>query len=290
MKLLRQSVHNESPRAGFSLIEVLIALALTVLLLSAVYSAVGLHLRFQVAGRDQIHRAQLIRALVRKFDSDISALAFTIEEEETASTDTDASTSEESTTDTTLDSLSSESIPLPFGLVGTSEYVHLCVSKPIRELTYESLATGVTETGRTTDLATVTWGTGPIDPAFLIDPTQPAHRNEANDALERRPLTGLGRRVLDFYAFDSATDTLTEYDILAPEITEVQFSYFDGIAWVDSWDSRTLGSLPRAILVTYGLWQTPTTSSSSGRSSQAEGSVFPVEHLFHIPMSIPILE
>ena len=278
----RQSVVHDS-RSGFSLIEVLIALALTVLLLSAVYAAVGLHLRYQVAGRDQIARAQLMRALIHKVEFDLGGIAFQLEEEE--STDDSDSTTSSATTSTSLTALSTESTPQPFGLVGTSEIMHLCVSKPIRELTYDSLYSGSAVTGRTTELATVTWGIAPVNPDLLIDPTEPAHDNKVSSRLDRRPLTGLGRRTLDFYAFDAATDELDEVDLMAPEITQVKFQYFDGVGWADSWDSRTAGALPRAVLVTFGFWQPP---GENDRLS--DGTVYDVEHQFHIPMSIPIIE
>lgn len=277
-------------RAGFSLIEVLISLALTVLLLSAVYAAVGLHLRFQVAGRDQIARAQLMRSLIHKFDVDLGGVTFYLEEEqattEETDTTTDSTTTDSTTTvDTSLTALSTESTPQPFGIVGTNELIHLCVSKPIKELTYDSLYSGSQLTGRTTELTTISWGISPVNPAFLIDPSEPAHDNKVASRLEKRPLTGLGRRVLDFYAFNSATDTLGEEHLLAPEITQMRFQYFDGVGWLDAWDSRSSGALPRAILVTYGFWQPPSAEDRLG-----DGTVFDVQHQFHVPMSIPIVE
>ena len=273
--------NTQGLRLGFSLIEVLIALALTVLLLSAVYAAVGLHLRFQVAGRDQINRAQLMRAVIQKMETDLGGLAFVIEEE----TSTEEETTTTSTTDTSLTALSTEETPTPYGLVGTAELLHLCVNKPIRELTYDSLYLGEVVSGRTTELTTISWGTGPVDPLLLIDPTEPIHNNSVSSSLDRRPQTGLARRFLDFYAFDAATDELTETDLIAPEITEVQFQYFDGSTWADTWDSRANGVLPRAIKVTFGFWQ----PAPEGSRTQ-DGTVFPVEHLFYVPMSIPIVE
>jgi hypothetical protein len=38
--------------------------------------------------------------------------------------------------------------------------------------------------------------------------------------------------------------------VLAPEINFLQFRYFDGAAWLETWDSSTAGALPRAVEVT----------------------------------------
>jgi hypothetical protein len=38
--------------------------------------------------------------------------------------------------------------------------------------------------------------------------------------------------------------------LLAPEVTELKFRYFDGATWLDTWDSSTSKAVPRAIEVT----------------------------------------
>lgn len=290
----RPNPKHRAQRAGFSLIEVLIALALTVLLLSAIYSAVGLHLRFQTAGRGEINKAQLLRAVFRKMDEDFGAIVLFVdqseEEDEASSVENLEATDDVSDTALTVGGLESSGTPLTFGVVGTSEFVHLCVSRPLRDLSYASLTSDSPTGERSNDLLTVTYGLGPIDVTRLIDPTQPKYADLDPASFASRPKTGFARRSLDLYALDSATDTLAAEDVLAPEISEIRFAYFDGTAWLDSWDSRTIGGLPRAVRVTLGLWQAPPQQQQAGLNSLDSGTVFPVEQIFHIPLAVPLLQ
>lgn len=285
---------SPKPSSGFSLIEVLIALALTVLLLSAVYSAVGLHLRFQTAGRSRVHSAQLMRAIVRNMDEDFAAVVMYVEQadEEDESTSIEETEPIEDVADTalTVGGLETEGTPITFGVVGTSEFLHLCVSRPLRDLSYDSLYTESPTSGRSNDLLTVTYSTGPVDISRLVDPTRPKYDDPDPALFSNRPPTGLGRRAVDLYSFDAATDILTENDVITPQITEISFAYFDGTAWLDSWDSRTLGALPRAVRVTFGLWSEGDQKTSSGVNRLNSGSVYNIEHTFFIPASVPILE
>ncbi|WP_145198426.1 prepilin-type N-terminal cleavage/methylation domain-containing protein [Thalassoglobus polymorphus] len=282
-------------RDGFSLVEVLIALALTVLLLSAVYSAVGLHLRFQTAGRDQVNKSQLMRALIRKMDEDFGSIVLYVEQADEEEPDESSVENLEplddvSDTALTIGGLESESAPITFGVVGTSEFVHLCVSRPLRDLSYDSIYTESPSSGRSNDLLTVTYGLAPVDVSMLIDPRKPKYDVRDDSMFDGRPETGFGRRSIDLYAFDSATDFLDSEHVLATEISEVQFSYFDGTAWLASWDSREIGGLPRAVKVTFGIWQQPAKTSQKGYQYSGTGTVFNVEHVFHIPLAIPLME
>lgn len=281
-------------RQAFSLIEVLIALSLTVLLLSAVYAAVGLHLRFQTAGRAEVKKNQLLRALIRKMDEDFGSIVLFVdqseEEDESSSVENTEDLDDVSDTALTVGGLESEGTPITFGVVGTSEYVHLCVSRPLRELTYDSIYGDAATSGRSNDLLTITYGLAPVDVAQLFDPTRPKYDPRDPNAFINRPDTGFGRREIDLYAFDAATDVLAENNLLAPEITALSFSYFDGTAWLDSWDSRTLAALPRAVRVTFGFWSPSPKKEGIQSFGVDSGTIREVEHVFNIPVSIPIIE
>ncbi len=280
-------------RSGFTLVEVLIALSLTVLLLSAIYSAIDMHIRFQTAGRSEINRSQLMRAVIRKMDEDFSGIVLVIAEEDDEEESGDVENMEESddVSDTalTVGGLESEGTPITFGVVGTADFIHLCVSRPLRDLSYDSIYTDSPTSGRSNDLLTVTYGIGPVDINLLFDPRQPKYADRDSSQFSSRPLTGFARRSIDLYAFDAATDTLDSEHVLAPEITELQFAYFDGTAWLDSWDSREIGGLPSAVRVTFGLWQAPS-KKSKGYQYQGGGATASVEHIFHIPLAIPLIE
>ena len=46
-------------------------------------------------------------------------------------------------------------------------------------------------------------------------------------------------------------------EFLAPEIDLLLFRYFDGIEWMEEWDSEALGALPLAIEITIGFVPPP---------------------------------
>jgi prepilin-type N-terminal cleavage/methylation domain-containing protein len=70
---------------------------------------------------------------------------------------------------------------------------------------------------------------------------------------------GLVRRVLDraaartAYLMGDTTFLDDAGDVIAPEITWLQFQYFDGMTWVTEWDSETMGGLPVAIEIALGI-------------------------------------
>ena len=280
-------------RSGFSLIEVLIALALTVLLLSAIYSAVGLHLRFQTAGRGQIYEAQLTRAVIRKMDEDFGGVVLFIdqseEKDESSSVENLDQLDDVSDSALTVGGLESAGTPPTFGIVGTADFIHLCVSRPLRDLSYDSIYSESTGSGRSNDLLTVTYGLGPVDFDLLVDPGRPKYSNLPPVSFEGRPETGFARRSIDLYAFDAATDVLEADHVIAPTITELQFAYFDGTAWLESWDSRLIGGLPLAVRVTFGLWYAPPKSKEAGYQYTSAGNVRTIDHVFYIPVAVPIL-
>ena len=51
-------------------------------------------------------------------------------------------------------------------------------------------------------------------------------------------------------ALFGSVDTTSEAELLAPEVGSVQFRYFDGVEWLESWDSSTEERLPNAVEVT----------------------------------------
>src|SRR5690606_39947703 len=86
---------------------------------------------------------------------------------------------------------------------------------------------------------------------------------------------GLVRLAGDRFLLDQADtsldmQTMAQYaELVAPEVNYLGFRYFDGLQWVDTWDSSLLGGLPRAVEITIGFRSTDQTSSTvTGRSEE----------------------
>ncbi|SFI48248.1 type II secretion system protein GspJ [Planctomicrobium piriforme] len=328
---------GNSTHAGFSLLEVLIALGLSVLLVSSVYAAIDLYYRYNLAGRAEVAGQQLMRGLTRRMSDDIGSVVMTLPQAETTTSDQQAadesssgssssgqgsgsssgsasngggggasafggstgSTSSSSsstsssggaaafdnnseaasaTTGVSFAGLEESGPPKLFGLVGTAELLHLSVSQPSRDLSYATVGGESTAEGRSSDLQVITYGLATIDSIML------ALMQKDLDAV--RPEKGLGRRSRDLFALDSVDETLSGVDLLAPEVTEMSFRYFDGTSWADAWDSQSVGLLPRAVEVTYGVWNPPRRQVGRVDRTQA-GTVSRFVHVFHLPLSEP---
>ncbi|WP_437226177.1 prepilin-type N-terminal cleavage/methylation domain-containing protein [Planctomicrobium sp. SH661] len=307
-----KSAHRPS---GFTLIEVLIALGLSVMLISAVYASVDLYYRYQTAGRAEIRGQQLMRALTRMIAQDLSCVVLKIPEEansgdsglqaaDEAGAESSSGTGGASFSGSSFDamaaggtssaqgSLSSGTemsflgledagLPVIFGIVGTSELLHLAVSLPTRELNYFPLSTTTTPRERSSDLQIVTFG------LTSIDSIQMAMLQK--NLKSTRPSVGLGRRVRDMYTSIAGDEMLESDALIAPEVTELTFRYFDAGEWFESWDSVTMGRLPRAIEVDFGFWNPPIVQV--GRSlSRESGTVTHVQYIFKVPLSAPTVQ
>ena len=46
---------------------------------------------------------------------------------------------------------------------------------------------------------------------------------------------------------------LSTAQVLAPEVTAIGFRYFDGRVWQATWDTETIGRIPRAVEISFKL-------------------------------------
>ncbi|WP_437205493.1 hypothetical protein [Planctomicrobium sp. SH664] len=293
-------MRRPASRSAFSLLEVIIALGLTVILIAAIFAAIRLQVRFDLAGRGEVAYAQLLRGLIKKVDGDLGSILLALpdpasstsldsSESSDSPSSTGGSTSSSSASDSAastetelpefiLGGLSEGTIPEVFGLYGTPDTLHLTVNRPARELGYLGLAADSREVKdlppgthyRNSDLQIVTYAIAPLASTFASLKLQSS-----------RPPVGLGRRSIDLFTFDSPPLTLAPEDVIAAEVTEVQFRYFDGYSWMENWDSRVSNSLPVAVEVTFGFFQQPRPSLSNPNGEG--GTVVHIPHVFEIP-------
>jgi prepilin-type N-terminal cleavage/methylation domain-containing protein len=255
-------MRHTSSRRGFTLLEVILALSVAVLLLGGLYVAVDVQLRHARAGRNVVEQATLARSILARIDADIAATATLIDSERyrmansqssgsgssggasssagtaTTTTSTGASggstgggTSSGTTTGSTTDA-----ILLPLSVQGDSTCLNLYTSRVPREAmpTDPNAAPQIVS-----DIRCVSW--------WL-------------------PSSGLARREVPIETAQDALDNLPpgipdeDSFVIAAEVKNVQFQYFDGTDWQDTWDCTTVGAdgltpigPPQAIAITVDI-------------------------------------
>lgn len=242
-------------RGGFTLAEVLVALALVLVLMGAIYTAVNMYRRLSTQGRDDVERTQVARAIQHKLAVDIRSVVFVKPEEESSQEEAQAAeeealAEEEPTAPAEITDPSETATQTFNGIEGDSKSLVLHISRPPRFGAYTSALTGVRSVvGQGSDLISVTY--------LMSSPNggSPLHQAVAS----RTGRTGLARIVGDRLAMDTADlagahDRIAEgATLLADEVVDVNFEYFDGMQWQTAWSTQQQGIMPRAIRVTLSM-------------------------------------
>lgn len=249
---------RSSRAAGFTLVEVLLALALTLVLMGGIYTAFQMYNQLTTAGRNEVEQSQIVRAIQRKITEDVRSVVFPPlddeEEQAGASTEEGALGEDELTEDELAEEvettvIATESIAATAeGIVGDATSLVLHVSRPPREGLYDDAIDGLDVNRRLSDLISVTY--------LLASP----EGGNLHAAVHQNVGFGLARLVGDRLTMNTLDETgsidrlADAAEILSPEVTSLQFRYSDGSEdpanWPDNWDSITRGMLPRAIQVT----------------------------------------
>ena len=85
-------------------------------------------------------------------------------------------------------------------------------------------------------------------------------------------------------------------ELVAAEVNYIQFYYFDGLSWWDTWDSVSMGGLPLAVEVTIGfgpqpedaMAAAPTTTTATTASELA--ATLEIEETYRLVIALPIAE
>ncbi|MBX3443490.1 MAG: prepilin-type N-terminal cleavage/methylation domain-containing protein [Planctomyces sp.] len=331
-------------RRAYTLLEILIALALSLALLSAVYGSLNLYWTMSTAGQNQVVQAQLARSILRRMEVDAGSVMFG--QPQTAPDDgqqaassssgsrssgssggsgggdadgtggaggaggtggaggaggtggaggsgggsSSSSTSSSDTSTTTGEAGFNSAMNV--GVIGDATTLMLHVNRPSRGLEYTPLTAGAGVTARASDLLSVSW--------FLAAPgaggLQGAVGDRETSLRDSRQVVGLARlegdrMALNFADENSNMSLMAEAaEIIAPEVGALQFRYFDGSAWYDSWDSGAAGMLPMAIEVTLGFI-VPDDRPNARRQQVNDAPQIgrTIRHVIAIPMATPFL-
>jgi len=258
---------SRAGRLGFTLLETILALGISALLMAGIYAAMDQSWRSATSGREEMERAQLARALIRRFEADIRAISFfpppPVEEEETT-TSTSTSTASSGTTGSASSAQSTEQSSTAesteetapnsrtMGLRGTSFRMEMSIARARRDLlpgTVTAAAPGQTGTG-----------TAVTAPATTNSPLRTSDLRYVSYSFlsaGAATLTGLVRTEGDRMAVEvleakgAAATNITNLQVLAPEVSSFTLRYFDGRVWSPTWDSDLMGRIPRAVEISF---------------------------------------
>jgi type II secretory pathway pseudopilin PulG len=239
-------------RPAFTLLEVVLAMTIGILLLAGLYVAVDVQLRHAQAGRALVEQSVLARALLSRIASDITPTLAAIrpsrsgssggsQPADTSSTTTaTGGTTEAAAADPAMAVTATGAVVFNLNVQGDAGRLIVYVSRVARELTPAAAADSPP---LVSDLRRITY--------WLAD-----------DGMQ----VGLGRQeVTRVTADDELAAVPPDVDdegryLLAPEVKSLTFSYWDGAAWQDVWDSTAPGAdgttpvgPPLAIAITVGL-------------------------------------
>ena len=280
-------------RRGFTLLEVLLALALTSLVLTMVGMAVNLHMRVIDVGRTDVEQAQLARALFGKIADDLRRAIPPEPVDYSAksgrgSNSFGSSGSDDDDTDQNDsgqqgggrddggrdDDLSEPPEPVAAaGLFGDRYQLQVSVSRLPRLDQYD----GVVSVDASTSLVDL-----PSDVKTV------AYYLTAGQASGG----GLARRSINQAVAQWATENgnIASLDdsaqLIAPEVSSLEFRYFDGLEWLAEWDSSLDGGLPLAVEILIAIGRPGQTAGQRNFSIQAAEPASD-ELVYRMVVSIP---
>ncbi len=238
---------RQSLRSAYTLLEVLLALGIATLLLAGLYVSMDVQLSLAEAGRERVDESSLARALLNRIAGDIapSLTPIRASAEATgtggaAATESTTATTDPTTTTTNLNAV----VPFNGGVGGDLNRLTMFISRA-PGASRGTVDADAAPNGGPPDVRRVTYWRA----------EQGLARQEISRVTADDESTQLPPDVPDEGSF-----------VISSEVDFVEFRYFDGTGWQESWDG-TAASLdgatpigpPRAIKITIGI-RTPGTT------------------------------
>jgi prepilin-type N-terminal cleavage/methylation domain-containing protein len=232
-------------RAGYTLLEMTLALAIALIILGAVYEFLNREIALGEIGRDLTESSSLARALLDQMATDVSGnlggydpMQATTDGSQAATTQASTATSSSSSSSTTPSSSStttpsssssttaqSTATPFNIGVSGTDTCLILTTSRVPRELVaYDKLQLDSTQLSPVSDIRRIAYW-------FANDGTS------AGTGLAKQEVTSATGTDMQTTPPDVSNATSL---VIAPEVKNVLFEYFDGSDWQSTWDGTTM--------------------------------------------------
>lgn len=310
----RGAIAGSVTRSGFTLLEVFLTLALAVVLMGLVGSAIQFYARDMNVNDMDVRQTVLAAAIVQMIEDDLRSTIHPepvdmapLEEllssslgggEQTAqqapTTDLSAAgiTSEVDDTEVVEETTNVAVLQTP-GLIGNQYQIQIDVSRLPRLEEYTAMFDD--NVGNIDDIPseikTVTYFVQPAGTlSGVMDPLDelggPANADETLGGLVRRSLDRFATTYAVINGSQSQIDQSGE--ILAPEVIGIEFQYYDGITWQLEWSSDELEELPLAVRV--DLTMTNAVTLARGDTLDSENSTRTFSHVIRLPMAKPIEE
>jgi len=275
---------------GFTLLELVVALALSVLLLTAIASAIDMLWRTSEFGKERVKQSQLARAIFRKLEVDLRSLTYInpaeSEEAEDLLAEDELLEEDESANETTTISiagLEDQTVGTEFGIIGGPDWLTITLSEPVDTSQLNPQSSGEdhrhTAAGTGMPLAQSLCSQKVIT-YFINTGLQSGFSNSSADMQ-----SGFIRRMQpNCYG---ETEQMFQDQIIAPEVAQLQLRYFDGQQWVTNWDSREFYALPLAIEIRMTLkrHQQPANATRPIASQQAQTTSEEYRYVVAVPMA-----
>lgn len=286
MKLKQE---NKLPRYGYSLLELLLAMALLVVVMSAIAGAINVYM-VQVAKqqarveRELVSRNALnmmandIRAAIQHKATDFGGLNTLLETYALM----DGTIEEREEEDQVFDE---EEVSFRPTMLGTANAIMIDISRLPRLDQYNPLLEKPSETESTiSDIKSVAYFFSSQKGGY--DPKVVRRETEINGGMYRREID---RAVANFRGSETLQEDPDEFsELVAAEVAELGFKYFDGESWADRWDSEEEGGFPNAIEIS--LIVDPRRTSSASTSYQYNGFDQAIMERHRLTVFLPMAE
>ena len=313
-------------RPAFTLLELLLALALTVVVISTIATAIHVNLFSLTRAQSTVERKQVARSVMAMIGNDIrAAVQFRAADYSglqevllsqqliagVSTIDMEASAADEITADSISveaieaaieaqseaspssedgsESFTSEDVldeeetdDWSVGLVGDSNYIWLDISRLPRIDQYHPLIQTAQDA--------VTTGSDIKQVVYYV--ASASGRNNSNDILADESSAnrqGLFRDEIDravaFYQGSFTPGTPKDYSqLVATEVVQVQFRYFDGTDWQDQWDSVENEGFPSAVEINILVDSNPQ-GDPAGSNDRNDGRFERYRSVVHLPLA-----
>lgn len=282
--MLCQKATNDSskwtrrdPRTGFTLLETMLAVALSTILIALIGAGMRIYTRTVSDKRVAVVNARVARVIMQRIANDLRS-AYTVEDDEdggglssdlgtgdlsgtdSVGTGTDLDTGSLDSTDSSSDlsvdlttDLTNATVQPTPGIYGNAFELQIDVlgkfAEPVRYDMLVQASGDPLASNLLSEPKVVTYYTRLASSTELAG--TPLESSASND---RESMTILGRRVQSRAVAVGTTangiaDTQSGEQMLSDQVVSIQFQYHDGTDWSETWDSSTLG-LPIAVQIT----------------------------------------